>query len=85
VQTGVNEIQTIEMVDTLGIYRPEEFASVRQAEVEARRGIMSSELRKRGIDVIGVELVAVGRMSAPDTRGWEVTPTNEMELRRFGN
>jgi hypothetical protein len=81
VQTANNQAQVVETIDTLGIYRPEEFNSVRDAEIEARRRIMGSELRKRGLTVVGIELVSVGRIPAPETPTWEFTPAAELDLR----
>jgi len=36
IETKSNQTQVVETIDTLGIYRPEEFNSVRDAEIEAR-------------------------------------------------
>ena len=81
VQGTNNQTQIVETIHTLGIYRPEEFNSARDAEIEARRRVMSSELRKRGLNVVGIELVSVGRISAPDTQGWEIASAPEVDLK----
>jgi len=85
VQASNNQTQIVEMTDTLGIYRPEEFHSARDAEIEARRRVMSSEFRKRGLHVVGIELVSVGRISAPDTQRWEIASAPEVDLKQATN
>ena len=81
VQATNNQIQIVETTHTLGIYRPEEFNSARDSEIEARRRVMNSELGKRGLNVVGIELVSVGRISAPDTQGWEIASAPEVDLK----
>ena len=81
VQAANNQTQIVETTGTLGIYRPEEFNNAREAEIEARRRVMSSELRKRGLNVVGIELVSVGRISPPDTQGWEIASAPEVDLK----
>jgi hypothetical protein len=85
VQASNNQTQIVETTDTLGIYRPEEFHSARDAEIEARRRVMSSEFRKRGLNVVGIELVSVGRISAPDTQRWEIASAPEVDLKQATN
>jgi len=74
-----SQIQVIETYDTLGIYRPQEFDSARDAEVEARRQVMGVELRKRGLNVVGIELAGIGRIPAPDAQAWTFAPASELE------
>jgi hypothetical protein len=81
VQTPSDQVQTLETYHTLGIYRPQEFDGARDVEVEARRQVIGSELRKRGLHIVGIELVGVGRLPAPDAQGWTFTPAAELELK----
>ena len=85
VQANNNQTQIVETTDTLGIYRPEEFNRARDAEIEARRRVMSSEFRKRGLNVVGIELVSVGRISAPDAQGWEIASAPDVDLKQATN
>lgn len=82
VQSSANQIQSMEVIDTLGIYRPNEFNSARDSEVAARRAVMRTELEKRGLNVLGLELLEVSRLPAPDPQSWSLSPAVEADLRR---
>lgn len=81
VQTPSDHVETLETYHTLGIYRPQEFNGARDAEVEARRQVIGSELRKRGLNIVGIELIGIGRLPAPDAQGWMLSPATELELK----